>query len=61
MGSLRGLHITSTQVCMGSVWGLCGVCMTLAQGVYGNAVQAVRTQCEVLDVGKYSDPTFGPF
>ena len=27
----------------------------------GNAMHAVRTQCEVLDVGKYSDPTFGPF
>ena len=27
----------------------------------GNAVHAVHTQCEVLDVGKYSDPTFGPF
>ena len=27
----------------------------------GNAVHAVRTRCKVLDVGKYSDPTFGPF
>ena len=27
----------------------------------GNAMHAVRTQCEVLDVGQYSDPTFGPF
>ena len=26
-----------------------------------NAVHAVRTQCEVLDVGKYSNPSFGPF
>ena len=24
------------------------------------AVHAVRTQCEVLDVGKYSNPSFGP-
>ena len=28
---------------------------------YGNAMHAVRTQCEVLDVGKYSNPSFGPF
>ena len=27
----------------------------------GNAVHAVHTQCEVLDAGKYSDPTSGPF
>ena len=27
----------------------------------GNAMHAVRTQCEVLNVGQYSDPTFGPF
>ena len=26
----------------------------------GNAMHAVRTQCEVLDVGKYSNPSFGP-
>ena len=25
---------------------------------YGNAVHAVRTQCEVLDVGKYSHPSY---
>ena len=24
-------------------------------------MHAVRTQCEVLDVGKYSNPSFGPF
>ena len=24
-------------------------------------MHAVRTRCEVLDIGKYSDPTFGPF
>ena len=29
-------------------------------GVYGNAMHAVRTQCKVLDVGKYSNPSFGP-
>ena len=29
--------------------------------VWGNAMHAVRTQCEVLDVGKYSNPSFGPF
>ena len=28
---------------------------------HGNAMHAVRTQCEVLDVGKYSNPSFGPF
>ena len=28
---------------------------------YGNAMHAVRTQCEVLDVGKYPNPSFGPF
>ena len=27
----------------------------------GNAMHAVPTQCEVLDVGKYSNPSFGPF
>ena len=27
----------------------------------GNAMHAVRTQCEVLDVGKYLNPSFGPF
>ena len=27
---------------------------------YGNAMHAVHTQCEVLDVGKYSNPSFGP-
>ena len=27
----------------------------------GNAMHAVRTQCKVLDVGKYSNPSFGPF
>ena len=26
----------------------------------GNAMHAMRTQCEVLDVGKYSNPSFGP-
>ena len=26
----------------------------------GNAMHAVRTQCEVLDVGKYLNPSFGP-
>ena len=25
------------------------------------SAHAVRTQCEVLDVGKYSNPSFGPF
>ena len=30
-------------------------------GVCGNAMHAVRTQCEVLDVSKYSNPSFGPF
>ena len=29
--------------------------------IMGNAVHAVCTQCEVLDVGKYSNPSFGPF
>ena len=29
--------------------------------ILGNAMHAVRTQCEVLDVGKYSNPSFGPF
>ena len=29
--------------------------------VYGNAMHAVRTLCEVLDVGKYSNPSFRPF
>ena len=24
-------------------------------------MHAVRTQCKVLDVGKYSNPSFGPF
>ena len=24
-------------------------------------MHAVRTQCEVLDVDKYSNPSFGPF
>ena len=28
---------------------------------YGNAMHAVRTQCKVLDVGQYSNPSFGPF
>ena len=27
----------------------------------GNAMHAVRTQCTVLDVGKYSHFSFGPF
>ena len=27
----------------------------------GNAMHAVRRQCEVLNVSQYSDPTFGPF
>ena len=27
----------------------------------GNAMHAVRTQCEVLDVDKYSNPSFSPF
>ena len=27
----------------------------------GNVMHAVRTQCKVLDVGKYSNPSFGPF
>ena len=31
------------------------------QPSFGNAMHAVRTQCEVLDVGKYSNPSFGPF
>ena len=29
--------------------------------VKANAMHAVRTQCKVLDVGKYSNPSFGPF
>ena len=24
-------------------------------------MHAMRTQCKVLDVGKYSNPSFGPF
>ena len=41
---------------------LTGKCPYLKLGLqYGNAVHAVRTQCEVLDIGKYLDPTFGPF
>ena len=31
------------------------------QAPKGNAMHAVCTQCEVLDVGKYSNPSFGPF
>ena len=31
------------------------------RAIMGNAMHAVRTQCEVLDVGKYSNPSFGPF
>ena len=27
----------------------------------GNPMHVVRTQCEVLDVGKYSNPSFGLF
>ena len=30
-------------------------------GVQGNAMHAVRMQCEVLDDDKYSNPSFGPF
>ena len=33
----------------------------ISTGIIGNAMHAVRTQCEVLDVGKYSSPRFGPF
>ena len=33
----------------------------LGRTILGNAVHAVRTQCEVLDVGKYSNPSFGSF
>ena len=38
---------------------------TVSRGVIsrhnqGNAMHTVRTQCEVLDVGKYSNPSFGP-
>ena len=29
-----------------------------AASVMGNAMHAVRTQCEVLDVGKYSHPRY---
>ena len=28
---------------------------------FGNAMHAVRTQCKVLDVGKYSNPVLAPF
>ena len=28
---------------------------------HARSAHAVRTQCEVLNVGQYSDPTFGPF
>ena len=28
---------------------------------HARSANAVRTQCEVLNVGQYSDPTFGPF
>ena len=31
------------------------------QSYNGNAMHAVRTQCEVLDVDKYLNPSFGPF
>ena len=27
----------------------------------GNAMHAVRTRCEILDVGKYANLSFGPF
>ena len=33
----------------------------LLRDIIGNAMHAVRTQCEVLDVSKYSNPSFGPF
>ena len=32
-----------------------------SQKLLGNAMHTVRTQCKVLDVGKYSNPSFGPF
>ena len=28
---------------------------------HAHSAHAVRTQCKVLDVGKYSNPSFGPF
>ena len=38
-----------------------GVGLDFCNQVQGNAMHAVRTQCKVLDVGKYSNPSFGPF
>ena len=35
--------------------------LTQGSSFYGNAMHAVRTQCKVLDVGQYSNPSFGPF
>ena len=29
--------------------------------VWGNAMHTVRTQCKVLYVGNYPNPSFGPF
>ena len=38
-----------------------GVSGTVVFQDLGNAMHAVRTQCKVLDVGQYSNPSFGPF
>ena len=47
---------SSTATC--SCWRSLDVVLDLC--IIGNAMHAVRMQCEVLNVGQYSDPTFGP-
>ena len=44
-------------------WGMFGslkMALTLRE-CHARSAHAARTQCEVLDVGKYSNPSFGPF
>ena len=39
----------------------CGYILGMPCTQCARSAHAVRTQCEVLDVGKYSNPSFGPF
>ena len=60
---LRCIVLYCVVLCCRCSW-LVVMCVVLSGAVHGEcharSAHAVRTQCEVLDVGKYSNPSFGP-
>ena len=58
--AVKDMTIVHTTLCP-LTWLPTGIIVTYTRSNDGNAMHVVRTQCEVLDVSKYSYPSFGPF